>query len=64
MGDDEGPKVHWTYFLFGTLIFFGGMAPVCFIMHNLDSLDIKTGSQFFGDLYYRYYVWSDYLPIS
>ena len=40
------------------------MAPICFLMKNLDMLDIKTGYSWFGDLYYRYYVWSDYLPIS
>lgn len=40
------------------------MAPVCWLMQWLDLLDVDTGYTIFGDIYYRYYVWSDYIPIS
>ena len=40
------------------------MAPVAYISRYFIPYDFNTDINIFGDVYYRYYVWSNYLPIS
>lgn len=40
------------------------MAPVTYIAKYFIPLDLNTNWNLFGDAYYRYYVWSNYIPTS